>query len=140
MALLTEMTAAQATALWSGLMVLLMVFLAARVITSRRANRVLLGDGGSAELALAARVFGNASEYIPAGIGAMVALTLLGIPGLAIHVIGGMLFLGRLIHAFSLSNRKPTIGRVVGMALTLLALLGAGSMLVVHAFVGSPHG
>ena len=55
MALLTEMTAAQATALWTGLMVLLMVFLAARVIISRRANRVLLGDGGIAHGSLAMR-------------------------------------------------------------------------------------
>lgn len=140
MHLLTDTTAAQATALWGGLMVLLMVFLATRVIMTRRANRVLLGDGGNAELALAGRVFGNASEYIPVGIAAMAALTLLGIPGLAIHVVGGMLFFGRLIHAFSLSNRKPTIGRIVGMTLTLLALMGAGAMLVVHAFVGSPHG
>ena len=139
MTMLTDMTAAQATALWSGLMVLLMIVLAARVIQTRRANRVLLGDGGNADLVLAGRVFGNASEYIPVGIGALAVLTLLGLPGLAIHVIGGMLFLGRVIHAFSLSNKRPTLGRVLGMALTLLALLGAGGMLVVHAFVGAPH-
>lgn len=140
MALLTDMTAVEAAALWSGLMVLLMVFLASRVIMTRRANRILLGDGGNAELGLASRIFGNASEYIPAGIGALALLTLLGMPGLAIHVVGGMLFLGRLIHAFSLSNRKPTIGRVIGMTLTLFALFGAGGMLVVHAFIGTPHG
>jgi uncharacterized membrane protein YecN with MAPEG domain len=137
---LTDMTAAQAAALWSGLLLLLMVVLAIRVILSRRANRVLLGDGGNADVQLVGRVFGNASEYIPVGVGALAVLTLLGIPGLAIHILGAMLFAGRVIHALSLRNRKPTVGRVIGMLLTLFALLGSGAMLVVHAFVGVPHG
>jgi len=89
---------------------------------------------------LATRVFGNAAEYIPVAIGAMVVLTLVGLPAYIIHILGSLLFLGRLIHAASLSTQKPTLGRVVGMALTWTPLLTAGAMLIVHAFVGVPQG
>lgn len=135
MAMFETMTAIQAAALWSGLLVLLMVILSIRVVMARRSNRILLGDGGNAQVALAGRVFGNASEYIPVGIAALVALAALGLPAYAIHAVGGTLFLGRLVHCVSLSDKKPTTGRVLGMALTFLALLAAGGMLLVHAFV-----
>ena len=41
-----EMTALQAAGLWSGLLILLMVGLAFRVVANRRRHRVLFGDGG----------------------------------------------------------------------------------------------
>jgi uncharacterized membrane protein YecN with MAPEG domain len=135
MSVMTEMSPVQAAALWSGGMILLLVILGARVAMARRGNRVLLGDGGNAQVLLASRVFGNASEYIPAGIGALVLLAVLGMPAYVLHGLGGALFLGRLIHAVSLSDKRPTVGRVIGMSLTWLALILAGGMLVVHAFV-----
>lgn len=140
MSILTDMSAAQATALWSGLMILLLVTLGVRVAMARRGNRVVLGDGGNDAVLLASRVFGNAAEYIPAAIAAMAVLTLLGMPGIVLHVLGGLTFLGRVVHATTLSTTKATSGRVIGMSLTWLALVLAGSMLVVHAFVGTPHG
>lgn len=132
---MTEMSPVQAAALWSGWMILLLVVLGARVAMARRGNRVLLGDGGNAQVLLASRVFGNASEYIPAGIGALALLVVLGMPAYVLHGLGGALFLGRLIHAVSLSDKRPTAGRVIGMGLTWLALFLAGGMLLVHAFV-----
>ena len=137
---LTDMSPAQAAALWSGLMILLLVVLGARVAMARRGNKVLLGDGGNAQVLLATRVFGNASEYIPAGIGALAVLALLGMPAWVLHGLGGVLIMGRLIHAVSLSDKRPTAGRVIGIALTWTALILAGAMLVVHAFVGVPPG
>ncbi|AQR61831.1 glutathione S-transferase [Brevundimonas sp. LM2] len=134
-----DMTPAQAAALWSGLLILLMVVLAIRVVGARRANRIVIGDGGNAQLILATRVFGNAAEYIPAGIGALAILTLLGMPAWPLHAVGGTLFLGRLIHAAGLSEKKATLARVVGMALTFTALIAAAGMLIVHAFVGGSH-
>ena len=135
MALLTDMTAAQAAALWSGLLLLLLMVLSVRVVLNRRKHKVLLGDGKESQITLRSRVFGNAAEYIPVGVGALALLALLGMPAMAIHAVGGVLLAGRLIHAVSLSDRKPTRGRVLGMALTYVALFVAGGMLVVHAFV-----
>lgn len=136
---MADMTAAQAAALWSGLLILLLVILSVRVIMARQKHRVILGDGGVPAVALACRIFGNAAEYIPVGIGALVALTLLGLPAYAVHAVGGTLFLGRVLHASGLTAGKPTPGRLGGMALTFLALVVAAGMLVVHAFVGVPH-
>ena len=135
MTILTSMSSAQAAALWSGVMILLLAVLGVRVAMARRGNKVLLGDGGNAKVLLASRVFGNASEYIPAGIGALAVLAMLGMPALVLHGLGGALSLGRLVHAVSLSDTRPTAGRVIGMILTWLSLIAAGGMLVVHAFV-----
>jgi len=140
MDILIDMRPIEAAALWTGLLILLMTILATRVILARRSNRVLLGDGGNAEVALRGRVFGNAVEYAPLAIGGLIALSLLGMPAGWIHGLGAAFFLGRIAHAAGLSDRKPTAGRVVGMALTLLPLLAMGGMLVVHAFVHGPHG
>ncbi|WP_309627616.1 MAPEG family protein [Brevundimonas sp.] len=140
MNMLTEMTSAQATALWSGLMILWLVYLGIQVALARRSNKVLLGDGSNPTVLLASRVFGNAAEYTPIAIGALAVLSLLGMPAYVLHVLGGLLFLGRLIHGFGLSNKKVTAGRVFGMVLTWTPLAAAAAMLIVHAFVGTPHG
>ncbi len=133
-----DLSGAEAAALWSGLLVLLLVVLSIRVMVTRRRARVALGDGGHPQLILSGRVFGNAVEYVPLGIGAMAVLAVLGMPAIGIHMVGGPLFAGRLFHAAGLSDRGATLGRVVGMTLTWIALLIAGLMLVVHAFV-APH-
>ena len=70
-------TAPQAAAFWTALLLILMVVLSALVVRQRRTHRVGLGDGGQATLQLASRAFGNAAEYIPAGIAAMILLSLL---------------------------------------------------------------
>ena len=134
-----EMTAAQAAALWSGLLILLLVILSVRVVMGRQKHRVALGDGGNDDMVLRGRVFGNAAEYIPVGIGALALLTLLGLPAYCIHAVGGVLFIGRLLHASGLTAGKPTPGRLLGMVLTYLALIAAAGMLIVHAFVGRAH-
>ena len=135
MATIETMTPVQAAALWSGLLLLLMLVLSGRVVMNRRKHKVLLGDGGGSQITLAGRVFGNAAEYVPVGVGALALLAMLGMPAMAVHAVGAGLLAGRLIHAVSLSDKKPTAGRVLGMVLTYAALFTAGGMLMVHAFV-----
>ena len=59
-----QMSGAEAAALWSGLLLLLLVVLSMRVALTRRSRRVSLGDGGDPDLALKSRVFGNAAEWM----------------------------------------------------------------------------
>lgn len=126
------MTAMEAAGFWSGLLILLLVGLAFRVIANRRRHKVLFGDGGVQQMTVATRAFGNAAEYIPVGIGALILLAILGYAPWVIHVVGGVLFAGRLIHGVGLSHGKgPGPSRMVGMTLTILALIGAASTLVV---------
>lgn len=134
MQMLSAMTALQAAGLWSGLSILLLVLLSFRTIFARRSLRISFGDGGDAGLTSRSRAFGNASEYIPAGLIVLVLLALLGFQPVWIHAVGGTLFLGRLLHAWGLSIKKqPTFGRVAGMILTHVALIGGAGALIACA-------
>jgi hypothetical protein len=84
-----EMTALHAAGFWNGLLVLLLIALAFRVISNRRKHRVLFGDGGVEQMTVATRAFGNAAEYIPVGVGALILIALLGYPAWAVHAVGG---------------------------------------------------
>ena len=123
-----------AAALWVGLHVFLLLVLSTLVVRLRQKHKVALGDEGIAELARAIRAFGNASEYIPAGLAAIILLAVLGAPPLAIHVVGLVLFAGRLIHAIGLSNSGgASIARSIGMICTWVAYLFGAVALLFYA-------
>ncbi len=69
-----------AAALWVGLHVLLPLTLSLLVVRLRQKHKVALGDEGIPELARAIRAFGNASEYVPVGLAAIIVLALVGAP------------------------------------------------------------
>ncbi len=128
--------ATHAAALWSGLLILWMMILAIVVISRRRKHKVLFGDGGNPEMTTATRAFGNAAEYSAPAIGALILLAMLGIPAVWINGIGATLFVGRLIHAWGLLFLKgPSVGRLLGMLLTFVALITAAGMLIVHSLI-----
>ena len=132
-----EMTALQAAGLWSGLLILVMIVLSVRVVMTRRQQRVILGDGGDEVMIVAARRFGNAAEYTPVAIGALVLLALLGWQAWVVHLIGGAFFLGRVIHPLGLAFGKgPPPARVIGMTLTWLPLLAAAGLLIACPLLG----
>ena len=117
--------------------ILLLVGLGFRVMANRRRHSVLFGDGGVPAMTIATRAFGNAAEYIPVGVGALILLALLGWAPWALHLAGGVLFLGRLIHGVGPSHGKgPGPGRMIGMSLTMLALLAAAGLLIVCPLLG----
>ena len=123
-----------AAALWVGLHVFLMLVLSTLVVRLRQKHKVAMGDEGIAELARAIRAFGNASEYIPVGLAAIIVLAVLGAPPLAIHVVGLILFAGRLIHAIGLSNTGgASIARSIGMICTWVAYLFGAVALLFYA-------
>ena len=128
------MPAVHAAALWAGLNLILMLVLSVRVVRIRRARQIGLGDGGSAELERAIRAFGNASEYIPAALVALVLLAVLQVaPGL-IHALGLALTIGRIAHAVGLSRSGgASLARTVGVIATWLVYLTAAVFLLVYA-------
>ncbi|MBU1383487.1 MAG: MAPEG family protein [Alphaproteobacteria bacterium] len=132
---MAAMTSLQAAALWSGLSILLLVFLSFRTIFTRRRLAVSFGDGGHAELTAASRAFGNAAEYIPPCLVILVLLALLRFQPVWVHLIGGGMLLGRILHAWGLSRPKqPSFGRMAGMILTQAALVFGAGALIGHAF------
>ncbi|WP_341197445.1 MAPEG family protein [Hyphomonas chukchiensis] len=121
----------EAAAIYVGLNILLLVVLGLRVALTRRASQVSIGYGGNTVLETRVRVHGNASEYIPAMLVALVAAAYMGIPALWIHVLGVTFTLGRLLHVYGLSaNVLPA--RASGMMLTLIPMAIIALMLIYH--------
>ena len=111
------------TALYAGLLTVLFLVLSFRVIGVRRGQRVEIGDGGDKELLRRTRVHGNFAEYAP------LALVLMGLAESmkaapwTLHLVGIALLLGRVAHAYGLSQTPHVLPlRVGGMVLTFTAL------------------
>ena len=123
--------AVRAAALWAGLNLCILIALSGLVVRQRGRHRVAIGDAGVPELVRAQRAFGNAAEYIPAGMAGLAILAIAGAPAVLVHGIGAVLFLGRVIHALSLSlSAGPSLGRTAGMMLTWVAGLAAAASLI----------
>ena len=128
--------ALSAVALWTGLSLILLLVLTARVSLHRRTLKVSLGDGGHAALGTASRTFGNAVEYLPIGLVALTLVALLGYNAGIVHALGAALFLGRVLHAIGMhSPKQPALGRMLGMVLTYLVFLGSAVLLIVGVFL-----
>jgi uncharacterized membrane protein YecN with MAPEG domain len=111
------------TALYAGLNAVILLVLAIRVARQRGISRVGIGTGGDAALERASRIHGNAVENIP------IVLILLGLAEaggsspVLLHGIGIALTLGRLLHAWGLTQSPGvSFGRGAGIGLTWLAL------------------
>jgi uncharacterized membrane protein YecN with MAPEG domain len=117
------------TALWAGLLGILSLALAMNVVRARSSEKVIFGDGGVLVMQQRIRVHGNFVEYVPLALVLLLVLELNGTSALVLNVLGGGLFLGRLLHAFGLtSSTGTTPGRFVGTVLTWLAILAASAL------------
>jgi hypothetical protein len=111
---------------------LILLTLSLLVVRQRQRHKIQFGDGGEPELARAIRAFGNAAEYIPAGMVALAALALAGAHPLAVHTAGLLLFVGRLAHGIGLSRSTgASFLRSAGMVLTWVAYILAGVALLI---------
>jgi uncharacterized protein len=97
------------TLLYGGLLVVLVVLLGSYVSIRRlfMGTRARLGKPVPDELTHAVRAHGNAAEWVPLGIVALLMLELAHAPSLWLHVCGGMLLGLRLLHAFYALNKGP---------------------------------
>lgn len=113
--------------------IILLVYLAFRVVQRRFRGKISIGDGGDEKLALAIRVHGNASEYVPAAMIGLLAMISLQAGALLIHICGGAFTAGRLLHAFGFS-KGVLLGRQFGIVLTWLSLLAMAGVILWKAF------
>jgi uncharacterized membrane protein YecN with MAPEG domain len=128
------MPSAHAAALWVGLHLILLLVLSVLVVRQRRAHGVVLGDADIPQLTQAVRTFGNATEYVPAGLVALAVLAMAGAPPMIVHVMGLTLFVGRVAHAVGLSRHGgSSILRSAGVTLTWLAYILGGVALIFYA-------
>jgi hypothetical protein len=125
----------ETAALYCGVNILILLVLSVLVVSGRRRHKIRLGDGGNPAFNRAVRAHGNAAEYIPAGLIAIVVLSLFeSLPGWVLHATGLSLTAGRIFHAIGLHTGELNIGRLAGMTLTWAAYLIAGVALLYVGF------
>jgi uncharacterized protein len=119
-------------AVFAGLNILIHIALTFGVIRARQKHKILLGDGGNPDMLRAIRAHGNATETIPLGVAALILLAILdAVPLLGLLVVGGLLTVGRFLHAIGLSGTSGvSFGRAVGTLATGFALIGAAGLLL----------
>ena len=115
------------TALYAGVMALILVALSLRVSFARARFKITIMDGGNEELQRRIRVHGNFAEFVPLALVLMLIVEIAGAPGWAIHAFGLVLLAARLLHAYGLGrSAEVNFGRAVGSLLTSLVLVVAG--------------
>lgn len=113
----------QITALYAGILALLLTALAINVTVNRNKLKVSLGDGGNAQMLRMTRIHGNAVEYMPIGIVLMGLYELDGGIALALHIAGVALVAGRLLYVLGMWNTSEVgFGRIAGTSLTWLTI------------------
>lgn len=122
------------TALYAGLNGLVALFLAVRVTMARVKKKIDIGDGGDQQMLQAIRVHGNNAEYLALILVLMALIEALGAPVMALHVLGIVLTLGRVLHAQGMySNAGPSFGRGAGQMATWL-VLACSSLYALYLF------
>ncbi len=114
------------SAIYAGILALLIVWLSLQVIRLRRAKKVILGDGGETDLQHAIRAQGNATEYIPISLILLILLELSGAHVVLVHLGGMALIIGRVLHARGLLTQSLRY-RVLGMQFTFITIVSLAS-------------
>ena len=123
------------TALYAALLGLMFVALSINVIAKRRQLMVGLGSNGETNLERRIRVHANFAEYVPFALLLMFLAEHCGLASIYLHISGIALLVGRLSHAYGVSQLKePLKFRVFGMILTFSVLiLSAAAILLLQA-------
>jgi len=92
------------TALYAGVLALLLVVLALRVVRLRWKFRVGLGDGGEKAMIRAIRIHGNATEHVPVALLLLLVAELNHAGPTFLHACGAVLVAARVLHALGLGK------------------------------------
>lgn len=124
-----------AVSVYAGVLGLIYIFLSFRVILARKSNRIALGDNHNIHIQRAIRAHGNFAEYVPLTLILIYLVETSYSQVWLVHALAGTLLLGRIIHAFGISQEpEPLILRQIGMLMTFSTLLTASLLNVYLVF------
>ena len=125
--------------LYAALLALLFVGLSIRTLRMRRRLGIAIGDAGNESMLRAMRVHSNFAEYVPLSLLLIYLVEVTGASPLLVHGLGIGVLLGRVSHAFGVSQTQENFAfRVVGMAMTFTPLIvSALRLLWVYASPGA---
>ena len=111
------------------------VTLSVLTLRLRRKLKIPLGDGGNNQLLRAIRVHSNFAEYVPLSIILIFMVEQQNAPHFLIHLLGSFLLIGRVSHAWGVSQNIENYNfRIFGMAMTFTSLL-VSSLYLIFAYV-----
>lgn len=120
---------------YAALLALFYVALSIRTLRLRRQLRIAVGDGGNPAMLRAMRVHANFAEYVPLGLILLHFVERQGAQALLLHGLCLCLLLGRIAHAYGVSQPAENFSfRVTGMALTFTTIFFSSAWLLL-AFV-----
>jgi uncharacterized protein len=117
--------------LYIAIFSLVFTLLSFRVIRLRQTARVAIGDGGDKALRRAIRVHGNFAEYVPLALILIFAAESLGMSAVWIHGLCIALLIGRLLHAYGVSQvKEPLLFRQLALSINGLVMIIASVWLI----------
>ncbi|MBT2130664.1 MAPEG family protein [Aliiroseovarius lamellibrachiae] len=125
-----------ATPIYAGLLALLFLYLSSKVIRTRQTEKISVGDADNKLMIKAMRTQANCMEYVPIGVVLLLLTELQGAPIWAVHLLGLMLLVGRVMHAVGFGRTPQIIPlRKTGMLLTLGMIALAALANIAHAVI-----
>lgn len=123
------------TSIYAAVLTLFFVGLTIRTVVLRNKTQTTIGDAGHPDLKRAIRAHGNFAEYVPL---ALLLIFMVESQGAAVYWVHGLaacLLIGRVSHAYAVSQiKEPMQFRIFGMAMTLACLIGCAFYLFVAYF------
>ena len=117
--------------LYASILALLFVLLSARTAGLRRSLRIAIGDEGNKEMLRAMRVHSNFAEYVPYCLLLMYFVEASAASPVLVHFLGTSLVVGRVSHAFGVSQARENFAfRVFGITLTFTVLVASAGYLL----------
>jgi len=117
---------------YAALFAFFFVALSLRTVRLRSSLRIAVGDSGNERMLRAMRVHANFAEYVPLSLLLIFLVEVQGASLLLVHGLCLCLLVGRILHAFGVSQTKEDYRyRVAGMALTFVTLGTAAAYLLV---------
>lgn len=121
--------------IYASLLAFLFFALSVRVIRQRGSLRVALGDQGHASLIRAIGVHANFAEYVPFTLLLLAFAEMQNLRAGFLHFLCVVLLLGRLSHAYGVSQAKEDLRfRVAGMLATFFVMIATALYLLFVSF------
>jgi uncharacterized protein len=118
---------------YAAILVLIFVFLSARVIQMRGSAKIGLGHGDNPAMERRIRAHGNFAEYVPLALLLLTFMEMQKHSIYIIHILCIILLLARIIHAIGVTPVDEKLPmRVAGAAGTFLVLVIASIFLLVN--------
>lgn len=125
---------------YAALLALLFVGLSVRTLRMRRRLQIAIGDAANPTMLRAMRAHANFAEYVPLSLLLLFLVEATGAGSYMVHALGASTLVGRVLHAYGVSQVKENFAfRVAGMALTLTPLIVA-SIRLLFVFSTASHG